>query len=635
MPLGRQPSKRALANISKLKKTAKVVGSVAAATNLWKAGSMERAAARRMILSKPYVPPSLFSPSPNTNRPSLASSYCSTGTPKSTSPHPLAFTPSLVVHLPKPCSPPLAKPHPSLSFSPHSPSSPHHRARTHARNTHTDTERNETTVQTDNRASARTDEELLLLEEILVRMKFVSTLSLEKRMDLCRIMGHMGTPGGTTVFRQGDLGDTFYVILHGSVNVLIKDPVTEADNVVATLYGGDSFGELALLQEGNQRAASIVTRDDCEFLTIGRDDYNGILRDVSESAISEKVTFLKELSLFKTVPYSTVQSVAYVLTVRDYPRNAVVVKQGSECEDMFFIVNGGVKLVREIEDRSLLRANGVLSDGPGSLLERNVKIGRGGMDAVPPAPPGFGEGDSELLESPDMGQGYLSPMSGTGGSPDESSMRRGGSGGGPMRMRSRAGGTMLGEYADTSELQAMQMLQVNVGDSVPIGSYDIEDSPVAPGTAGGALPHSPSTSSPRIGKRLTTSVIDTGRGSPSNRSDAAYQAGLGRLFLEVGTQGRCEYFGDTMLTRKAKQVVSTITTTSTRCYVLNRWDLLRRVDKSFIEHVQSEQAQRTAMSSNDRALIREFQRLQEWIAYKKGLVDGIIEVKEATKAIPR
>ena len=94
-----------------------------------------------------------------------------------------------------------------------------------------------------------------------------------------------------------------------------------------------------------------------------------------------------------------------------------------------------------------------------------------------------------------------------------------------------------------------------------------------------------------------------GRGSPSNRSDAAYQAGLGRLFLEVGTREDVNISATRMLTRKAKQVVSTVTTTSARCYVLNRWDLLRRVDKSFIEHVQSEQAQRTAMSSNDRALI--------------------------------
>jgi hypothetical protein len=60
------------------------------------------------------------------------------------------------------------------------------------------------------------------------------------------------------------------------------------------------------LQEGNLRAASITARDDCEFLTIGRGDYNGILRDVNESQITEKVTYMKELALFKNVSYATV-----------------------------------------------------------------------------------------------------------------------------------------------------------------------------------------------------------------------------------------------------------------------------------------------------------------------------------------
>ena len=72
------------------------------------------------------------------------------------------------------------------------------------------------------------------------------------RSTRCRryVVGHRKVAAGNEIFRQGDVGTDFYVILHGSVNVLIKDQTTNADNVVATLYGGDSFGELALLQVG-------------------------------------------------------------------------------------------------------------------------------------------------------------------------------------------------------------------------------------------------------------------------------------------------------------------------------------------------------------------------------------------------
>jgi CRP-like cAMP-binding protein len=92
----------------------------------------------------------------------------------------------------------------------------------------------------------------------------------------------------------------------------------------------------------------------------------------------------------------------------------------------------------------------------------------------------------------------------------------------------------------------------------------------------------------------------------------------------VGTHKRYDYFGDTVLMRKTKQAASVITTTSTRCYVLNKWDLLRRVDKSVIEHVQRDRGDQVEAMGNDRALIREFQRSREWMEYKDGLVEDII-----------
>lgn len=459
----------------------------------------------------------------------------------------------------------------------------------------------------------RTDGELLVLEEILIRMKFVSELSLEKRLDLCRIMGHLKVAADTRIFRQGDPGTDFYVILHGSVNVLIKDPVTGVDNVVATLYGGDSFGELALLQEGNRRAASIVARDDCEFLTIGREDYNGILRDVSESYFAEQVSFLKELTLFKGVASATVQSVAYVLSMRDYPRNTVVLRQGSECEDIYFVVSGGVKLVREVEDRALLRQNKVLADGPGSLLTR--RLGKGGVHATPPAPLGFGDEDNELLGGSDFG--HLRPGS---RSPLGEEWRGGGEDG-------RASpSTLYGEYADyadTSFGSVSPLLAVNLGDDIPIGKYGVGDEKDAAAGNG----------NPAAAASRRSSAIDTGQGSPSKRSEAAAKAGLGRLFLEVGALKKYGFFGDTVLTRKAKQSTTAVTTASTRCYVLSKWDLLRRVDKSVIEHVRRVHAEQTASTSNDRSLIREFQRSQEWAAYKKGLVEEIIDVKRGLRQL--
>ena len=237
-------------------------------------------------------------------------------------------------------------------------------------------------------AAERTESELLLLEEVLSRLKFAKSLRVAEKVELCKSMGYRKILAGETLFRQGDPGDHFYVIIVGCVSVHIQDAQTGENHEVAVLRNGDSFGELALMQEGNLRAASIIAKDDSEFLTIFRDDYSRILGAVSEHELADKVNLLRGLPAFRNVPHSMVRSVAYVMSTRDYARNALVLRQGDEVEDVYFVERGGVRLVREVEDRAALRALRVDEDGPGAALRGAA---REGFAAEPPEAPGVGE----------------------------------------------------------------------------------------------------------------------------------------------------------------------------------------------------------------------------------------------------
>ena len=161
----------------------------------------------------------------------------------------------------------------------------------------------------------RTEADVVLLETVLSRVKFVRELTMKTRMDLCKLTGYARHGAGETLFRQGDAGEFFYVVLSGSVDVFIRDPGGR-EHLVATLFNGDSFGELALMHEGNTRGATIVAKEDCEFLTLGREDYGAILRTQSEKSISEKVAHLRSTPMFRHVEHDTVQSMAYVLAAR-------------------------------------------------------------------------------------------------------------------------------------------------------------------------------------------------------------------------------------------------------------------------------------------------------------------------------
>ena len=61
---------------------------------------------------------------------------------------------------------------------------------------------------------------------------------------------------GETIFAEGDVGTTMYVLLRGAVELLIDGKVFE------TLGPGEPFGELALIDRA-PRNATAVTRTPC------------------------------------------------------------------------------------------------------------------------------------------------------------------------------------------------------------------------------------------------------------------------------------------------------------------------------------------------------------------------------------
>ncbi len=73
------------------------------------------------------------------------------------------------------------------------------------------------------------------------------------------------------VIEQGDIGDKLYVIIKGTVNVLVKT-LSMGWKRVNILGPGDVFGEIAILRN-IRRTARITTITGCEFLTINAKDF--------------------------------------------------------------------------------------------------------------------------------------------------------------------------------------------------------------------------------------------------------------------------------------------------------------------------------------------------------------------------
>ena len=77
---------------------------------------------------------------------------------------------------------------------------------------------------------------------------------------------HIRNTQGTTVVREGDRADAFYIVYRGRLEVRVRD------QVIAVLEDGDHFGEVALVLN-TRRTASIVATTPVTCLRLHRDAF--------------------------------------------------------------------------------------------------------------------------------------------------------------------------------------------------------------------------------------------------------------------------------------------------------------------------------------------------------------------------
>ena len=82
----------------------------------------------------------------------------------------------------------------------------------------------------------------------------------------------------TTVLQQGEISNMLYLILEGSVSVMVEDESQEGHMmVVAYLNPGDFVGEMGLFEEEEQvRSAMVVAKTQCEIAEISYERFHQI-----------------------------------------------------------------------------------------------------------------------------------------------------------------------------------------------------------------------------------------------------------------------------------------------------------------------------------------------------------------------
>jgi len=93
-------------------------------------------------------------------------------------------------------------------------------------------------------------------------------------------------PAGETVIKEGEAGETMYLVIEGEVSVIKeRGEASEDEMELAKIGAGDYFGEMALFED-SVRSASIRTDQKSRFLVLHKQEFTEIVREYPQIALS-------------------------------------------------------------------------------------------------------------------------------------------------------------------------------------------------------------------------------------------------------------------------------------------------------------------------------------------------------------
>ncbi|CAK88155.1 unnamed protein product (macronuclear) [Paramecium tetraurelia] len=175
-----------------------------------------------------------------------------------------------------------------------------------------------------------------------------------------RKMSYTSLKKGETLFREGDVGTTFYIILQGRVSIhkrmFVGDCYQEKELI--QMNDGQAFGELAL-ENNEPRSASITAVIPTHLAVLDAEDYMVIKKTVINQQRQLYFEEFAKLSIFKDWKFMSIKSLFDVMKLNKFRLNHTVYKEGDPANEVYFIQTGEFKVTtsKNLQVIKCLRTN--------------------------------------------------------------------------------------------------------------------------------------------------------------------------------------------------------------------------------------------------------------------------------------
>ena len=216
--------------------------------------------------------------------------------------------------------------------------------------------------------------------KLLSRVTFLENLSEDELTLLGGAFVYKGYPDNSVICREGEVGNEFYIIVHGTCRITITNSDGQQE-FLRELEAGSWFGEVALI-ENCYRTATISASSHVTLLVLAAEKFEAFIKRSSQkfvdslrtnitSTVSQMVT---NIPFFKNV--SNKEQLASLFHLQQFEEGDVVFREGTKGDAFYILQDGACRVTINNEaDVDMLVAQLRTGDffGEVALLSQSVR----------------------------------------------------------------------------------------------------------------------------------------------------------------------------------------------------------------------------------------------------------------------
>lgn len=115
-----------------------------------------------------------------------------------------------------------------------------------------------------------------MIQKLLKQIPLFAALDLDALVQLRKSLAEVEVTPGATLFAEGELGDRFYIVVEGQVEV-VKAMGTTEERFLGAKGPGGYLGEMSLFEPDGRRTASVRSQDGARLLEMTRTGFEELL----------------------------------------------------------------------------------------------------------------------------------------------------------------------------------------------------------------------------------------------------------------------------------------------------------------------------------------------------------------------